>query len=158
MYSNGPCVSLNVSQITELAGYIAQSRPEPERAPYVQSIQKKLEVEEGETPLSEDVERRREVFSDVFEDIKGLGEGTERGAVQNTSQPDALSFLTPSCYRDRGFLQPDLCASIDLMASRLARNKKPRIQPPSHHHILNRRVPGQVSHVRFPLVISVCLS
>lgn len=80
---DGPCVSLNVSQITELAAYIAQSRPEPERAPYVQSIEQKLAIEEGQTPLSEDIERRREVFSAVFGDVKGLGEGTERGAAQN---------------------------------------------------------------------------
>ncbi|KAF8462486.1 PCI-domain-containing protein [Russula ochroleuca] len=65
-------------QIAELAGYIAQSRPEPERAPYLQSIQKKLAVEEGQTPLSEDVGRRRDVFSAVLGDVKGLGEGTER--------------------------------------------------------------------------------
>ncbi|KAH9983835.1 PCI-domain-containing protein [Russula vinacea] len=65
-------------QIAELSGYIAQSRPEPERAPYVQSIQKKLTVEEGQTPLSEDIGRRREVFSVVLGDVKGLGEGTER--------------------------------------------------------------------------------
>ena len=79
-------------QITELAGYIAQSRPEPERAPYVQSVQKKLEVEEDQTPLPEDVGRRREVFSDVFGDIKGLGEGTERGAVQNISSSRRALF------------------------------------------------------------------
>ncbi|KAF8263947.1 hypothetical protein EI94DRAFT_1772790 [Lactarius quietus] len=65
-------------QIAELAGYISLSRPEPERAPYVQSIRQKLEVEEGQTPLSDDVTRRREVFSVVFGDVKGLGEGTDR--------------------------------------------------------------------------------
>ena len=84
MFLNGPCVSLNVSQITELAGYIALSRPEPERAPYVESIETKLAVEEGQTPLSEDTERRREVFSAVFGDVKGLGDGTERGAAKNS--------------------------------------------------------------------------
>ena len=114
---DGPCVSLKISQITELAGYIAQSRPEPERAPYVQSFEKKLAVEGGQTPLSEDIERRREVFSAVFEDVKGLGDGTERGATQNSHHPDAHSPLTISCIRDRGFLQPALCTSIDVMAS-----------------------------------------
>jgi translation initiation factor 3 subunit M len=65
-------------QIAELAGYISLSKPEPERAPYVQSIRQKLVVEDGQTPLSEDVARRREVFSVVFGDVKGLGEGTDR--------------------------------------------------------------------------------
>lgn len=78
-----PDVTLRTSsQITELAEYISRSRPEPERAPYVQSIQQKLVIEEGQTPLSEDVARRREVFSAVLGDIKGLGEGTERGASE----------------------------------------------------------------------------
>ncbi|KAH8989688.1 PCI-domain-containing protein [Lactarius akahatsu] len=65
-------------QIAELAGYISQGRPEPERAPYVQSIRQKLEVEEGQKPPSDDASRRREVFSVVFGDVKGLGEGTDR--------------------------------------------------------------------------------
>jgi translation initiation factor 3 subunit M len=69
-------------QIAELAGYISLGRPEPERAPYVQSIREKLAVEEGQKPLSEDVSRRRELFSVVFGDVKGLGEGTDRGACQ----------------------------------------------------------------------------
>ena len=69
-----------VLQIVELAGYISQTRPEAERAPYVQSIQQKIAVEEGQTPLSGDVERQREVFSAILGNVKGLGEGSERGA------------------------------------------------------------------------------
>ncbi|KAH9971432.1 PCI-domain-containing protein [Lactifluus volemus] len=65
-------------QIAELAGYISDSRPEQERASYVQSIQQRLVVEKGQTPLSEDIARRREVFSRLLGDVKGLGEGTER--------------------------------------------------------------------------------
>jgi translation initiation factor 3 subunit M len=69
-------------QIAELAGYISQSRPEPERATYVQSIQQRLAVEEGQTHLADDIARRREVFSVVLRDVKGLGDGTERGRSQ----------------------------------------------------------------------------
>lgn len=65
-------------QIAELAGYISLGSPEPDRAPYVQSIRQRLVVEEGQTPLSDDVARRREAFSVVFGDVKGLGEGTDR--------------------------------------------------------------------------------
>jgi hypothetical protein len=144
-----PCVSLNVSQIIELAEYIAQSLPEPERASYVESFQEKLVVEEGQTPLSEDIKRRRGVFSAVFGDVKGLGQGTERGAAQKCHHSDALSSH-PSCNRDRGFLQPALRTSIEVMANRLPGNQKSRVQPPSHHHILDRSVCGQVSHVRLP--------
>ncbi|KAI0294537.1 PCI-domain-containing protein [Russula brevipes] len=65
-------------QIAELAGYISQSRPEPERAPYIQSIRQRFTVQEGQPPQSKSVERRRQVFSAVYGDVKGLGEGTER--------------------------------------------------------------------------------
>jgi translation initiation factor 3 subunit M len=87
-----PSVALraNVLQIAELAGYISQSRPEPERAPYIQSIRQRFTVQEGQPPQSKGVERRRQVFSAVFGDVKGLGEGTERGASK-FAHPDALS-------------------------------------------------------------------
>ncbi|KAI0296093.1 hypothetical protein B0F90DRAFT_1811347 [Multifurca ochricompacta] len=65
-------------QITELAGYISQSRPEPERASYLQSIQQKLVTEEDQTLPSNNIARRREAFSVVLGDVNGLGEGTER--------------------------------------------------------------------------------
>jgi translation initiation factor 3 subunit M len=68
--------------MVELARYVSQGRPEPERAPYVQSIQQRLAVQEGQAPLSDDIARRREVFSVVLGNLKGLGEGTERGASQ----------------------------------------------------------------------------
>ena len=85
----------DVLQIAELAGYISLSRPEPERAPYVQSIREKLAEEEGQTPLSEDISRRREVFTIVFGDVKGLGEGTDRGACQCFSFLFSRLITTP---------------------------------------------------------------
>ncbi|KAI0265916.1 hypothetical protein BC834DRAFT_924157 [Gloeopeniophorella convolvens] len=58
-------------QINEFAEYISQSRPEPERAPYVESIQEKLVVEEGQTPLVR-MSRGGEIFLTVLDDVKGL--------------------------------------------------------------------------------------
>ncbi len=55
-------------QVPELAGYISYGGQEPERAPHVQSIRQKLVVEAP---------------SVVFEDVKGLGEGTDRGLCQS---------------------------------------------------------------------------
>lgn len=46
--------------------------PEPERAPYVQSIQQRIMIEAGRTPLFDDVARRREVL---------LREGTGRNGL-----------------------------------------------------------------------------
>ncbi|KAH9053287.1 PCI-domain-containing protein [Lactarius vividus] len=65
-------------QIVELAGYISLGRPEPQRPLYVQSIRQNLEVDEGHTPQSDDVPRRREVFLSCLGICKGLGEGTDR--------------------------------------------------------------------------------
>ncbi len=42
----------------------------------------KLVVEDGQASLSDDVAWRREASSVVFEDIKGPGEGTDRGLTQ----------------------------------------------------------------------------
>ncbi|ETW83622.1 hypothetical protein HETIRDRAFT_116256 [Heterobasidion irregulare TC 32-1] len=65
-------------QILELANYIAQSKPESERASYVQFVQDSLQVGEGQTPISEDEGRRKQVFLNVFGEVKGFGEGSLR--------------------------------------------------------------------------------
>ncbi|KAI0065733.1 PCI-domain-containing protein [Artomyces pyxidatus] len=65
-------------QIVELASYVALSRPEPERASYIQGIQESLQVAEGQIPLSEDEGKRRDVFSSVLSEVKTTGEGSER--------------------------------------------------------------------------------
>ncbi|TFY82705.1 hypothetical protein EWM64_g1301 [Hericium alpestre] len=65
-------------QVIELANYIALSRPEAERASYIQSVQESLQVGEGQTPIAQDEGRRRQVFSNVLGDVTGLGEGSER--------------------------------------------------------------------------------
>ncbi|KAH9035095.1 hypothetical protein EDB83DRAFT_2318782 [Lactarius deliciosus] len=70
------------TQVAELAGYTSLSRPESESVPLVQSILQKLVIEEGQTPTSGRVERRRGVSSVVFGDTNGLGlrEGIDCGA------------------------------------------------------------------------------
>ncbi|KAA1473359.1 hypothetical protein DENSPDRAFT_802463 [Dentipellis sp. KUC8613] len=65
-------------QVVELANYIAESRPEAERAAYVQSVQELLQTGEGQTPLAEDEGRRRQVLTSVLGEVKSLGEGSER--------------------------------------------------------------------------------
>ena len=146
-------------QIVELAGYIAQSRPEPERAPYVQSIRQRLAVGEGQTPLTKNLAWRREVFSVVFRDVKGLGEGAERGCVPFFFLHQKALPSHRSCNRNRGFLQFALFPLIDFMAYRLARNKESCVRPPAHHHLLDRRVCDQVPCVRFsPRSLSLCLA
>ena len=83
--------------------------------------------------------------------------GTSRGLARVLSEVRPIFFFRlktlsshPSCNRDRGILQLALCPSINIMASGLARNKKSRVRPPTHHHILDRRVCDEVPHVRFP--------
>jgi len=68
-------------QILELAVLIARSRPEDERTPFIVSFQDDLKTAEGETPLEEDQERQRALFSKLVAEIKQLGEGNEKGVV-----------------------------------------------------------------------------
>ncbi|KAL9713095.1 hypothetical protein Ac2012v2_004336 [Leucoagaricus gongylophorus] len=65
-------------QILELAVLIARSRPEDERTPFIASFQDDLKTAEGETPLEEDQERQRALFSKLVAEIKQLGEGNEK--------------------------------------------------------------------------------
>ncbi len=82
-----PCIASNSRRSTDprvrrvhLVGQWAQQnwnvRP-------VQSTRQKLVVEDGQPSLSDDVAWRREPSSVIFEDVKGPGEGTDRGLCQS---------------------------------------------------------------------------
>ena len=64
-------------KIVELAEYISRSLPEAERAADVQAAQERVG---GETPLEQDETRKKDVVGWVVGEVKGLGEGSERGA------------------------------------------------------------------------------
>lgn len=70
---------LPFSQILELVNYLALSLPEDQRPNYVQPFQDVLTTQEGQKPIEEDEERRRKALTLVLGEVKGLGEGSERG-------------------------------------------------------------------------------
>ncbi|KAF8622133.1 hypothetical protein AX15_007264 [Amanita polypyramis BW_CC] len=65
-------------QIQELVYYIVGGRPDEERDAVVRSFAEAIENKEGQKPFDEDGERRRQVFSQLLSEIKGLGDGTEK--------------------------------------------------------------------------------
>ena len=67
-------------QILELVNYLARSLPEEQRPSFVQPFQDALATTEGQTPFEKDEERRRQVLSKVVDEVKDLGDGSERGA------------------------------------------------------------------------------
>ncbi|KAI1796046.1 PCI-domain-containing protein [Ganoderma leucocontextum] len=65
-------------QIQELVNYLARALPEDGRPAYIQPFQESLATPEGQKPLDEDEERRRQVFASVLSEVKGLGDGSEK--------------------------------------------------------------------------------
>lgn len=66
-------------KILELVNYLALGLPEDQRPPYVQPFQDLLTTLEGQKPLEEDLERREKALIAVLGEVKGFGEGSERG-------------------------------------------------------------------------------
>ena len=58
---------------------MAQGRTDEERTAFIQPFSHALTTKEGEKSLEEDEERRRKVVKLVVEQVKGLGEGSEKG-------------------------------------------------------------------------------
>ncbi|CDO69565.1 hypothetical protein BN946_scf184759.g5 [Trametes cinnabarina] len=65
-------------QILELVHYLSRSVPEDGRQTYVQPFEDALATPEGQKPIEEDEERRRKVLTSVVEQVKGLGEGSDK--------------------------------------------------------------------------------
>ncbi|KAI0758225.1 PCI-domain-containing protein [Fomes fomentarius] len=65
-------------QILELVNYLARALPEDGRPAYVQPFEQSLATPEGQKPIEEDEERRRKVLGEVLDEVKGLGEGSEK--------------------------------------------------------------------------------
>ncbi len=59
---------------------MARALPEDGQPAYIQPFQDSLATPEGQKSLEEDVERRKQVFTSVLVEVKGLGDGSEKGA------------------------------------------------------------------------------
>lgn len=67
-------------QIRELVDYLALSQPEDQRPAFVQPFADVLEIADGQPPIEEDEPRRTKVLTMVLGEVKGLGDGSEKGA------------------------------------------------------------------------------
>ncbi|KAF8204770.1 PCI domain-containing protein [Pholiota molesta] len=65
-------------QIFELLSYIGRNRSEDERASFVAPFQNALKPGEGKKPLDEDEPRRKLILSKLLQEVRGLGDGTDR--------------------------------------------------------------------------------
>lgn len=61
--------------------YIVRNRSEEERGSFIRPFQDVLKTEEGKKPIEEDEERRKTILAMVLSEVKGLGEGTEKGEL-----------------------------------------------------------------------------
>ena len=96
-------VLISFPKILELVGYLARSVPEEERAAFVAQFQDAVKSEEGKPPIEEDVERRKAAVKSVAKEVKGLGDGSEKGAYVIQS---CLHRYLIVYRRDRRLLQP----------------------------------------------------
>lgn len=67
-------------QILELSTYLVRNRPEEERASFTSPLRDAFRSEEGNKSIEADEARRKLIFSKVFDEVKGLGDGNEKGA------------------------------------------------------------------------------
>ncbi|KAF9481875.1 PCI domain-containing protein [Pholiota conissans] len=65
-------------QIFELLSYIGRNRSEDERASFVSPFQNALKSGEGKKPLDEDEPRRKLILSKLLQEVRGLGDGTDK--------------------------------------------------------------------------------
>jgi translation initiation factor 3 subunit M len=66
-------------KLIELVEYIARGLPEQDRPAYIQSAQERIAAQEGQPPVSENEDLKREIFTWFLGEVKSLGEGTDRG-------------------------------------------------------------------------------
>jgi translation initiation factor 3 subunit M len=66
-------------QIRELVDYLARGLVDESRLTFIKPFQEALVTDKRQKPFDEDPERRRKVISMVLAEVKGLGQGSERG-------------------------------------------------------------------------------
>ncbi|KIL70313.1 hypothetical protein M378DRAFT_156420 [Amanita muscaria Koide BX008] len=65
-------------QVQELVDYLVRGRSDEDREALVREFAEAIESKEGQKPFNEDDERRRQVFSRLLSEVKGLGDGNEK--------------------------------------------------------------------------------
>lgn len=73
------CAYFHYVQIQELVNYVVRNQSDEDRAAFIKPFQEVLKTGEGQKSLGEDPDRRRKIFSMVASQVKGLGEGSDKG-------------------------------------------------------------------------------
>jgi translation initiation factor 3 subunit M len=61
--------------------YIVRNQSDEERAAFIRPFQDVLKTAEGQKPLEQDEERRRKIFAMAIKEVKGFGDGNEKGVL-----------------------------------------------------------------------------
>ena len=67
-------------KVQELVDYVVRGRSDEERQAVIRSFAEGIKSNEGKKPFGEDGDRRRRVFTQLLSEVKGLGDGTDKGA------------------------------------------------------------------------------
>jgi translation initiation factor 3 subunit M len=59
--------------------YIVRNQSDDERAAFIRPFQDALKTGEGQKPLEQDDERRKKIFAMAITEVKGFGDGNEKG-------------------------------------------------------------------------------
>ena len=59
--------------------YIVRNQSEEERAAFIRPFQDALKTREGQASLEDDEERRKKIFAMALVEVKGFGDGSEKG-------------------------------------------------------------------------------
>ena len=73
--------------------YVVRNQSDEDRAAFIKPFQDALKIEEGQKALEEDINRRRKIFSMVLNEVKGLGEGSEKGTYLCKAHAATLADL-----------------------------------------------------------------
>jgi translation initiation factor 3 subunit M len=75
----------------EELSYIMRNRSDEERSAFIMPFQNALKPGEGKKPIEEDEQRRKLILSKLMQEVKGLGDGSDKGNVNEHT--DSRSVL-----------------------------------------------------------------
>jgi translation initiation factor 3 subunit M len=61
--------------------YIVRNQSDEERAAFIRPFQDAFKARESKKPLEQDEERQKPIFAMVIKEVKGFGDGTEKGVL-----------------------------------------------------------------------------
>ncbi|EJD01555.1 PCI-domain-containing protein [Fomitiporia mediterranea MF3/22] len=106
-------------QVQELVDYIARTRPETEQAEFKRPFADSLKTSEGQKPIAEDEERKRNVISQVVGSVDGLGEGSDREIEGFFNL--LFSYLIDVYTLDSQSLSRDVSRILDVISNQSAK-------------------------------------